>query len=320
MGTGPFAVPTLDWLCQSPHQVLALVTRPAKAAVGRHRPPRPMYDLACQRAIPVYEPASVNAPSAVAWLQEQHPDLLVVCDYGEILSAEVLGTARLGGINLHGSLLPKYRGAAPIAWAILNGETVTGVTVIHMTPRLDAGPILVQRSTTIDDQETAIQLELRLARLGVEAVQEALKMLENWDGHSPLGTPQDAARATKAPRLTKAQGQVNWNWPARRIYNQVRALVPWPGTYTYWSSPGRAARQQRLILHQVSVVPPEAWNPQEPAAAPGTVVAADPERLWVQAGEGTVLAIHQLQPEGKRVMHAAEFLRGHPLRVGDRFA
>lgn len=317
MGTGAFAVPTFCWLCQSAHQVLALVTRPAKPGVGgKKAPPRPMFQEAQQRGIAIFEPASINDPASIQWLRQQRPELLVVCDYGEILRPEALEVANYGGINLHGSLLPKYRGAAPVAWALLHGETQTGVTVIHMTPQLDAGPILVQRVVAIGPEETAVELEARLAQVGVEAVQEAIDLLAAWDRRSPLGTPQNPAEATKAPRLTKGMGRVDWHRPASAICNQVRALVPWPGTYTFWTPSGADSRPLRIILHKVRVISEPADFPSQLYGEPGTVVVAEGGRLWVRAGEGSVLAIEQLQPEGKRPMTAGEFLRGHPLSPG----
>ena len=172
-------------------------------------------------------------------LRELNSDLLVVCDFGQILSSQALSVARLGGINLHGSLLPKYRGAAPVNRAIWNGEEETGVTVLHMTPRLDAGPSLGRKSTAILPDENAGQLEQRLSKLGVDAVAESLTLLQQWDGTSPIGQVQDPGLATNSPRLSKADGRVDWTQSAQRISNQVRALNPWPGTFTAWRRPKR---------------------------------------------------------------------------------
>src|SRR5215471_7842277 len=159
MGTGPFAVPTFEALLSSPHQTLGLVTRPDRPAHRREKTPiNPMREVAQQHGLEVFEPASINSDEAYAWLRDRNADLFVVCDYGQILSREALSLARLGGINLHASLLPKYRGAAPINWAIYNGETETGITVIHMTPQLDAGPALVQKRVAIEPTETAPHL------------------------------------------------------------------------------------------------------------------------------------------------------------------
>ena len=177
MGTGPFAVPTFRGLVASAHEVLALITRPVPAPSGRRKssqPANPMQELAEAMGVPVQAPESIKSPTAIELLKGYRADLLVVCDYGQILPTAALATARLGGINLHGSLLPSYRGAAPINWALYDGVAETGVTVIHMTARLDAGPCLVQRSIPVGASEDAIELERRLAELGWQAVQEAL--------------------------------------------------------------------------------------------------------------------------------------------------
>jgi methionyl-tRNA formyltransferase len=311
MGTGPFAVPTFESLLDSRHDVTALVTRPAAPVkVKQKPPPRPMYDVAVRRGLPVYEPESINDPQAHIALRSLAADLFVVCDYGQILSAQTLSLARLGGINLHASLLPKYRGAAPINWAIYHGEKETGVTVIHMTPRLDAGPALVQRSTPIGPDDDAVVLELRLAQIGVGAVIEAIDMLAAWDGMSPLGQLQDPALATKASRLKKSDGEVDWSRSAQQVRDQIRALRPWPGTYTHWLRPGH--EPVRLILDAVTVLPGKA------TAAPGEVVVSDRQQLHVATGEG-LLSLNRVQPAGKRAMQIAEFLRGHPVAAGQRF-
>ena len=316
LGTGPFAVPTFAALLDAGHDVPALVTRPTPPAKGREKVPlNPMRDLAESRGIPVLAPESINSPEARQLLSELKPELLVVCDYGQILSRETLAVAPLGGINLHGSLLPKYRGAAPVHWAILNGDRETGITVIHMTSRLDGGPILAVRKTAIGSEETTPQLENRLAKLGVEAVLESIARLQHWDGVSPLGMPQDPKLATKAPRLSKQDGAVDWVKSAEQIRNQVRALLPWPGTYTHWlRRPGDA---MRLILIQVREV--EAQVPIEPGkVVPGEVLVSDGRQLIVATREGA-LSLERLQPAGKRMMDASEFLRGYGVKPGDRF-
>lgn len=313
LGTGPFAVPTLASLLDSPHAVLALVTRPTPPPVGRRKSPlNPMRDLAEQRGLPSLTPEKVNVPAVREQLAAFQADLMIVCDYGQILSSETLAATALGGINLHASILPEYRGAAPINWALLEGRTETGVSVIHMTPQLDGGPCLLQRRTAIDPAEDALTLEQRLARLGVEALHEALAMIAAWDRKSPLGTVQDPARATRAPRLKKSDGEVNWTRSAEQIWYQVRALKPWPGTYTVWRN--QQGGELRLILDQVSVPP---LASRSALAQPGEVVSVDEQHLWIAAGAG-VLALDRLQPAGKRLMGIDEFLRGHPVQVGDR--
>lgn len=319
MGTGPFAVPTFRALLESPHQVVALVTRPERP-VHTHRKPtvaqNPMKAVAVERGVPVLDPESVNAPSAQEALAALRPDLLLVCDYGQILSRQTLGLARLGGINLHGSLLPAYRGAAPVNWAIYHGETETGVTVIHMTPQLDAGPCLLQRRTEIGPNETAVELEPRLAELGVPAVLEAIEMLTDERPHA--GIPQDPKLATKAPRLKKSDGLVDWTRTSMQIRNQVRAFVPWPKTYTFWRH--GEGEPVRLILEEVVAASDDVLRVTlggELKSEPGTVLAVDREVVMVVCGLGAVL-IQRLQPAGKRGMTIAEFLRGNEIKPGER--
>lgn len=311
MGTGPFAVPTFASLLDSVHQVVALVARPVPPPKGRVKlPPAPMRDLAVQRGVPILEPEDINAQASRQALAALDFQVLVACDYGQILSAETLAVAPLGGINLHASLLPKYRGAAPINWAIYRGEAETGVTVLHMTSRLDSGPCLVQRRTPIGPDEDAVQLEGRLSEIGVDAVHEALDMIARWDGHAPLGAIQDPQLATKAPRLKKMDGEVLWTRTATQIANQVRALKPWPSTFTTWRPTHGEAR--RLILDRVSVG-------EQANSPPGRVVLVDKSRLLVATGDG-LLSLDRVQPAGKRSMDIGEFLRGHPMDVGDCLA
>jgi len=335
LGTGPFAVPMFQSLLDSPHQVLGLVTRPTPPPRPREKlPPNPMRDEAERGGLAVFTPASINSDEGREVVSSLAPDLLVVCDYGQILSADVLGLVPLGGINLHASLLPKYRGAAPIHWALLNGDEETGVTVIHMTPRLDAGPILVQRRTRIGSEETQAELEARLATLGVEAVHEAIAMLAEWDRVSSIGQPQDASHATSALRLRKEHGAIDWSRTAEQIHNQVRALKPWPGTYTFWHRPGE--EPLRLVIDRVSAtgrgttaavlsagldaVPPSAPGhlPRDPVEhAPGHVLLCDGKQMIVATGDGG-LSILAVQPAGKKVLPIDQFLRGYHVRVGDR--
>jgi methionyl-tRNA formyltransferase len=258
----------------------------------------------------VLSPEDVNSPLFRQELVALQPELFVVCDYGQILSAETLSVAPLGGINLHGSLLPKYRGAAPINWAIWRGETETGITVIHMTPRVDAGPCLVQVSTGIGADETADVLEARLAAMGVEPVHAAIRQLSDWDRCSPLGTNQDKALATPARRLRKSDGGIDWARTAVEIHRQFRALQPWPGVFTHWHPANQPP--VRLILEKISVVPVAAGQPA------GQVLVSDGGQLVVAAGEAAI-AVHRLQPAGRRSMVTAEFLRGYRVRVGEKW-
>ena len=309
-GTGPFATPSFGWINGSGHEVVGVVTRPILDSGKRRKTAEnPVRDMAESLGLPILSPVDVNETSFVEQLAELDSDLFFVCDYGQILSAECLAASRLGGINLHGSLLPKYRGAAPINWAIYHGETKTGVTVIHMSTKLDAGPCLVAEELDIASGETAEQLEPRLAELGVRAISTALQTLEAWDGQTGIGTPQDRKQASRAPRLKKQDGLVDWSQTAEQIFNQVRAFQPWPGSFSQWQ--GEQREPLRVILHQVACV-------ESSGGQPGEVVVADPGQLVVQTGQGG-LQILSLQPAGKRKMEAEAFLRGYQPQTGDRF-
>ena len=313
-GTGPFAVPTFKALLDSSHEVLALVTRPITDSGKRRKSSEnPTRDAGALAGIEILDPLNVNDDQEVQQLKSMNADLFVVCDFGQILSRECLAASRLGGINLHGSLLPSYRGAAPINWAIYNGDSVLGITVIHMSAYLDAGPCLIKSQMEIDVEDTAETVEPKLAELGVEAVLQAIDMLEQWDGQSSLGEKQDRKRATRAPRLKKSDGQIDWSRSAVQIVNQIRAFQPWPGSYATWEKANKSPI--RLIIHKASSV--ENVGTQPPLE-PGQVILADKERLLIQTGEGA-LSIEKIQPAGKRAMPVADFLRGQQPAIGDRF-
>jgi methionyl-tRNA formyltransferase len=309
MGTGPFAVPTFRGLFETHHEVIALVTSPIRRKHAKELVPlSPMWDIAHQQGVPIFAPENINDTESQIQLSQYDADLLVVCDYGQILSAETLATAQMGGINLHASLLPKYRGAAPINWAIYDGERETGVTVIHMTPRVDAGPCIAQAATDIEPEETAVELETRLSELGAWLIRRTIDSLESGTMEA---LPQDPAKASKAPRLKKTDGLIFWYRSALAIKDQIRAMEPWPQTYTFWHR--KNGQPLRLIFGPVEVV--EAPDAKVP---PGTVLKADEDGLVIAAGVGAV-SPETVQPAGKRVMAVKEFLRGYPVQPGDLF-
>jgi methionyl-tRNA formyltransferase len=315
MGTGTFAEPTFSALLAAGRRVVGLVTQPDRA-VGAQRGStrqtgRGMKEIALEHNIPVFQPESINTPEGVAWLQTQQPDLLAVAAYGQILSRDVLAVAPHGGINVHASLLPKYRGAAPIAWAIYHGETRTGVTIIKMSVHLDAGDMLAQEALDIGPEETAGELEVRLAPLGAKL---ALQVIDRIAAGTAKGIPQDKSQATKAPKLTKEHGLIDWTRHGRDVCNHIRAMQPWPTPYTYWHRPGHPPL--RLIVLKAAWREREAGNSQAPGAV--IVQPEDHARLHVAAGSQTQVEILELQPAGKRRMSAAEFLRGHRPTAGDR--
>lgn len=318
MGTGPFAVPTFRMLVSSPHDVCLLVTRPPVVSRGRPAPPSPMRLAGEELGVEIYDPPNVNDDSVIAHLQQYEADLLVVCDYGQILSSDALAVGKLGGINLHGSLLPKYRGAAPVQWCVYNGDEVSGISVIHMTPRLDGGPVIAVKSLPVEPDDTSETLETKLSEAGVESVTEAIAKLETWDGHSIIGEVQDPTLATKAPRLQKGMGDVDWSRPATEIRNQIRAFQPWPGSFSQMERTN--GKLQKVILDWVEVVPEERTDSLDGFAEfeHGQICLCNKEELWVKTGAGAI-SITRIQPVGKRVMAIDEFIRGYQPVVGSPF-
>jgi methionyl-tRNA formyltransferase len=308
LGTGDFALPTFVALLDAGHRVSALVTQPDRPQ-GRKQEllPSLIKREALARGIPVFQPERVNDPEAVEHIRSLAPDFLVTAAYGQILSAELLGVPRAGALNLHGSILPAYRGAAPVARAIQNGEVESGVTVIQMTPRVDAGGMIAFARTPIDPDETAGALEDRLAALGAPLLVDVLRRVA--EGRAEI-LPQDQALVTKAPKLRKEDGVIDWTLSAKRIHDLVRAMRPWPVASTTWTPLPRTPKGSlRLIVHATTVV--------DGSGEPGTVIAATNEGIDVAAGEGAVRLV-SVQPTGKKPMPASEFLRGHHVQTGDR--
>jgi len=308
-GSGSFGLPALGALVEGGQEVVLAVTQPDRpAGRGRHVAEGPIKRFARERGIAVLQPADVNAAAAVRRIREARPDLVLMIAFGQKLGRPLLGAARHGAINLHASLLPECRGAAPVAWAILRGETETGLTVIEMTERMDAGDILGQRATPIGPDETSGELADRLAGLGARLVTEVVRdlALDQVERRA-----QNDAQATLAPRLKKSDGLVRWDQPAQAVHNQIRATTPWPGAATFDRRVGRP--ELRLVLTRTRLL-----QAAGVAGAPGTVLAASAEGLDVAAARGTV-RILELTPAGKRNMSAADFLHGHALEAGSRF-
>ena len=312
LGTGDFALPTFEHLCETGHDVVELITQPDRPQ-GRKQEliPSRIKRAALARGISVFQPEDVNAADPVAAVRALAPDLLVTAAYGQILSPELLAVPRLGGINLHGSVLPAYRGAAPVARAIERGETESGVTVILMSPRIDAGGMIKVATTPIGPDETAGELEDRLARLGAPLVAEAIAALEA--GTAAI-LPQARSRVTKAPKLRKGDGLIDWSKPAQAVHDLVRAMQPWPVAFSYLAGPRwREKEPLRVIVHKTRTVDTEGVH------APGAVIEADGDRLVVAAGQGAVRLL-VVQLPGKKAIPAADFIRGYAyLLLGQSF-
>ena len=311
-GTGSFGVPSLEALYGTSHTVTALITQVPTDAHSRRPAQVPeIVRLAERQGTPIFRFADVKSPEALACFKTLDADLFFVCDYGQILSPEGIATAKFGGINLHGSLLPKYRGAAPVQWAILNGDTETGVTVIHITPTVDAGPMLAAEKTPIFPDETHPELESRLAKLGVKHVLAAVEHFASGGVSSEkTGILQDPALACKAPKIKKSQAEIHWESSAAEIRNKIRAFDAWPRAFTSWTREGKPPL--RLILQAV----PEILDTADDAL-PGTVLEVG-ETLIIKTGTGA-LAFRGVQPSGKKMMSIPEFARGYGLKPGERF-
>lgn len=299
MGTPAFAVPSLEALTRE-HEVAGVFCQPDKP-VGRHQnklQPPPVKERALRYGIPVCQPEKLWDGSALSILKELDPELIVVAAYGRILPDDILALPPKGCINVHSSLLPKYRGPAPINWAIINGDTESGVTIMRMASELDAGDIILQRSTPIDPEETSETLYSRLAELGGKLLLEAAARIE---AGTAARIPQDPEQATLAPMLSKALSPIDWTQSAQAIHNKIRGLLPWPVASTDVIS-GETMKLYRSSLPG-----------QSTGASPGAIVSAGKEGIDIACGDGRILRILELQPPGKKKMTAAAYLAGHPI-------
>ena len=300
MGTPDFAVASLKRLVADGHDVCAVFTQPDKPKNrGMKMIAPPVKEYALTENIPVYQPLKMKDGTALALVQSLEPELIVVAAYGRILPEDILNTPKYGAINVHSSILPKYRGAAPINWAILNGDAVTGVSIMYMAPELDAGDVILCRETAIDPDEDAVTLTTRLAELGAEALSEAIGQIENG---TVTRTPQDHAAHTYAPMLDKSLSPLDFTRPARQLHDQVRGLVPWPSASMVLA--GKPVKIHRTAVGEATDAPADA------------VVTADKTGLSIACGDGKCLRILELQGEGGKRMAAADYLRGHPVPLG----
>lgn len=303
-GTPLFAVPTLKALLASRHSVVGVVTQPDRPhGRGQRTSDSPVKALATSAGVTVLQPDRLNDEEFLDRFVALGADLGVVAAYGKILSDRVLAIPPLGIINVHASLLPRYRGAAPVHRAVIAGERLTGVTIMRVVKALDAGPMLATSNRPIGPDETSEQVEHDLARAGAALLVSTLEAVAEGRVRE---TPQDERQATYAHRLTKEDGVIDWTWAAERIHNLVRGLHPWPHAFTF-------AGDRRLLLLR------SRWSPEPtPAAAPGTILDATGDRLDVATGCG-VLHVSEIQPADKRPMAVRDFLAGHRLNRGDRF-
>ncbi len=300
MGTPAFAVSSLRALAESGHEIAAVITQPDRPA-GRGatlRPPAVKRE-ALQRGLPVFQPSRVKAPEVLEYLTEIHFEVIVVVAYGQIIPRSIIELPPLGCVNVHASLLPKYRGAAPINWAIANGEARTGVTTMLIEERLDAGDMLRKRETEIAPDETAVSLGERLAGIGAELLVETLAALQ---AGGVVAEKQNEDEASYAPILKRADGRVDWNLSAPRIFARMRGFQPWPGAFTSF-------RGKRLHIHRARPTVSDCGKP-------GWLLVGE-QSPSVGCGEGTALQLEEVQLEGKKKVSASDFVRGYHLHEGE---
>ena len=305
-GTPEFAVPSLRHLAErSEFSIDAVITQPDRPrGRGQHVSSSPVKDAALEIGLHVYQPETIKSESSQEFLKRVAPDAVVIIAYGQIIPARLLTIPRLGWLNLHASLLPRYRGAAPIHWAIANGETVTGLTTMQIDKGMDTGPTLLRREVEIGPDESSPELAARMSVLGAELIADSLL---RFDRGELFPVPQDAQNASYAPILKKEDGRIDWSQPAQQIYNRMRAFVPWPGAFTTF-------RQQTCNVWGR----PESRGMAGENMQPGEIISSTKE-LYVVCGEGSCLRAESVQIEGRKKLSAREFANGARIVSGDRF-
>lgn len=301
MGTPDFAVASLRRLVEDGHEICGVFTQPDKPKNrGMKLIPSPVKEYALMQNLTVYQPLKARDGAAMSIVEQLAPELIVVAAYGKILPEELLNYPKYGSINVHSSLLPKYRGAAPINWAILNGETETGVSIMYMAAALDAGDVIAQANTPIDPEEDAQTLTARLAELGAAALSETVTALAEG---TATRTPQDESAFTYAPMLSRELSPIDWTRSAHAINCQIRGLIPWPAAST------------DSVTGETMKVFRSKESGEETTANPGTILSADKRGIAVACGDGKVLYLTEIQALGGKRMAAADYLRGHPIQL-----
>ena len=311
-GTPQFAVPTLKHLLAQPDfEIAGVITQPDRPrGRGQELSLSPVKQVAKAAHLPVHQPEKIRAPGAQELLKQLSPDCVVIIAYGQIIPAGLLSIPTYGWINLHASLLPKYRGAAPINWAIVNGETRTGVTTMRIDAGMDTGDMLLQREIEIGPTETAPELVLRLSELGAPLMAETLRRLV---AGTIVPRPQNPAEASYTPMLKKEDGRIDWSRSAREIYNRMRGLAPWPGAYTTFRGQACHVLGEPVSKGVGATLPPGGGG-----VAPGTLFGEKNE-LFVMCGDATVLRVVAVKVEGRKQVSAFEFANGARLKAGERF-
>lgn len=309
MGTPDFAVPVLQSLINSRHEVVAVVTQPDRPkGRGKNMQFSPVKECALAHNIPVMQPVNVSVPEVIDELRAYEPELIVVVAFGQFVTKKIREMPKYGCINVHASLLPKYRGAGPIQWAVINGEKESGVTTMYMCREIDKGDMLLKDTVTLDPKETGDSLHDKLSMMGGPLL---LKTIDQLEDGSAVRIPQCEEESTYAPKLEKTMGNIDWTMDADRIERLVRGLNSWPGTFT-------KIHGKTVKIWDCDVVCQEALTESQAAATPGTVIVSEKDQLIVKAGNGA-LSLRMLQPEGKKNMTVDAYLRGYPIAQGELF-
>ena len=309
MGTPEFAVPVLESLINSRHEVVAVVTLPDRPkGRGKNMQFSPVKECALAHNIPVMQPVNVSVPEVIDELRAYEPELIVVVAFGQFVTKKIREMPKYGCINVHASLLPKYRGAGPIQWAVINGEKESGVTTMYMCREIDKGDMLLKDTVTLDPKETGDSLHDKLSMMGGPLL---LKTIDQLEDGSAVRIPQCEEESTYAPKLEKTMGNIDWTMDADRIERLVRGLNSWPGTFT-------KIHGKTVKIWDCDVVRQETLTENQAAATPGTVIVSEKDQLIVKAGNGA-LSLRMLQPEGKKNMTVDAYLRGYPIAQGELF-
>jgi len=303
-GSSGFAVHSLGVLLSTPHKISCVVTQPDRLkGRGLHLEGTAVKNLAIESKLRIYQPKNINSQEAIKTLKALNTDLFVLISYGQILSEEILKLPKIMAINAHASVLPKYRGAAPINRAIIRGDKTSGVTIIKMTEKMDAGPIIAQEAIDIEEADTSISLQEKLSKLSAVLLIKALEVIEKKAFNL---IPQDESKVSLAPKLKKEDGLIDWDKSAIQIHNLIRGCLAWPGAYTYY-------REKLLKIYRAEVIKSLG---EAVIQEPGEIIGVSKAGIMVATGDGNLM-INELQIEGKKAMRTTEFIAGHNIMAGE---
>ncbi|HDK26470.1 MAG TPA: methionyl-tRNA formyltransferase [Candidatus Atribacteria bacterium] len=308
IGTAEFGVPVLEKLLNSKENIVEVITQPDRPqGRGRKILPTPIKKIALDRGVEIFQPENINDEEFIRRIIKFNPDIILVVAYGQILSKDILDIPRIGSINIHASLLPKYRGAAPINWAIINGEKETGITFMFMSEKVDAGDIIYQRKITILPDETYGELKERLSNLSGEVINEFLEEIKKG---KIKRIPQDNQLVTYAKKMSKQDGEITWNDKGERVYNLIRGTTPYPGAFTSYKG-------KKLKITRARFLEDYPYDFEASASIPGSVVKIEKDSLLISTGDKGIIKILKLIPAGSKEMMANQFVNGYKIKVGE---